>query len=99
MRATGIIRRIDDLGRVVIPREIRRTLRIKEGDPLEIYTCEGGVTFRKYNPVSSVTETLNLLKGVVQEEDDLKCKPDMIQKIKELEALLEEEQANFDKGE
>lgn len=50
MRATGIVRRIDDLGRVVIPKEIRRSLRIKEGDPLEIFTTrEGEVVFKKYN--------------------------------------------------
>ena len=48
MKATGIIRRIDDLGRVVIPREIRTTLGIKEGDPLELYTCEDGICFKKY---------------------------------------------------
>ena len=49
MKATGIVRRIDDLGRVVIPKEIRRTLNIREGDPLEIYTGEDGtVIFRKY---------------------------------------------------
>lgn len=51
MRATGIVRRIDDLGRVVIPREIRKTLRIKEGDPLEIFTTKDGeVVFKKYQP-------------------------------------------------
>lgn len=50
MKATGIVRRIDDLGRVVIPKEIRRTMRIREGDPLEIYTDkEGGVIFKKYS--------------------------------------------------
>ena len=50
MIATGIVRRIDDLGRIVIPREIRRSLRIKEGDPLEIYTTrEGEVVFKKYS--------------------------------------------------
>ena len=49
MRATGIVRRIDDLGRVVIPREIRKTLRIKEGDPLELFTTKDGeVIFKKY---------------------------------------------------
>lgn len=48
MKATGIVRRIDDLGRVVIPKEIRRTLAIREGDPLEIYTTDDGVVFRKY---------------------------------------------------
>ena len=50
MKATGIVRRIDDLGRVVIPKEIRRTMRIREGDPLEIYTSrEGEVIFKKYS--------------------------------------------------
>ena len=50
MIATGIVRRIDDLGRVVIPKEIRRTMRIKEGDPLEIFTTkEGEVVFKKYS--------------------------------------------------
>lgn len=82
MKATGIIRRIDDLGRVVIPREIRRTLHIKEGDPLEIFTGEGGVIFRKYNPTC-----------------DVKRKPGMMAKVKELEALLKAEQEDFDKGE
>lgn len=51
MKATGIVRRIDDLGRVVIPKEVRRTLRIREGDPLEIYVGERGeVIFKKYAP-------------------------------------------------
>ena len=48
MKATGIVRRMDDLGRVVIPKEIRRTLNIREGDALEIYTKDDGVVFRKY---------------------------------------------------
>lgn len=51
MRATGIIRRIDDLGRVVIPKEIRRSMGIREGDPLEIYTDrDGAIIFKKYAP-------------------------------------------------
>lgn len=55
MKATGIVRRIDDLGRIVIPKEIRRTLKIREGDPLEIFTDrEGGVVFRKYSPVGDL---------------------------------------------
>ena len=57
MKATGIVRRIDELGRVVIPKEIRRTLRIREGDPLEIYTeKDGGVIFRKYSPMGDLQE-------------------------------------------
>ena len=56
MKATGIVRRIDDLGRVVIPKEIRRTLRIREGDPLEIFTGKDGeVVFKKYSPFSELT--------------------------------------------
>lgn len=55
MKATGIVRRIDDLGRVVIPKEIRRTLRIREGDPLEIFTeREGSVILRKYSPIGEI---------------------------------------------
>ncbi len=57
MKATGIVRRIDDLGRVVIPKEIRRTLRIREGDPLEIFTDrEGGVILKKYSPIEELTD-------------------------------------------
>ena len=55
MKATGLVRRIDDLGRVVIPKEIRRTMRIREGDPLEIYTDrEGEVIFKKYSPIGEL---------------------------------------------
>ena len=71
MKATGIVRRIDDLGRVVIPKEIRRTMRIREGDPLEIYTDKDGeVIFKKYSPMgelssfaSQICETLNKTSG------------------------------------
>jgi len=73
MKATGIVRRIDDLGRVVIPKEIRRTMRIREGDPLEIYTDkEGGVIFRKYSLMGGLgdfagqmCETLNKTTGQI----------------------------------
>ncbi|MCI8422869.1 MAG: AbrB/MazE/SpoVT family DNA-binding domain-containing protein [Lawsonibacter sp.] len=71
MKATGIVRRIDDLGRVVIPKEIRRTMRIREGDPLEIYTDkDGGVIFKKYSLMGGLLdfagqlcETLNRTTG------------------------------------
>lgn len=57
MKATGIVRRVDDLGRIVIPKEIRRTLKIREGDPLEIYTeKDGGVIFRKYSPMGDLQD-------------------------------------------
>ncbi|NLM51081.1 MAG: stage V sporulation protein T [Clostridiaceae bacterium] len=72
MKATGIVRRIDDLGRVVIPKEIRRTMRIREGDPLEIFTDKDGeVIFKKYSPIgelgefaSTYAETLSKTVGV-----------------------------------
>ena len=71
MKATGVVRRIDDLGRVVIPKEIRKTLRIKEGEPLEIFTDrEGQVILKKYSPIgelsefaSEYAETLNKTTG------------------------------------
>jgi AbrB family transcriptional regulator (stage V sporulation protein T) len=71
LKATGIVRRIDDLGRVVIPKEIRRTMRIREGDPLEIFTDKDGeVIFKKYSPIgelssfaSQICDTLNKTTG------------------------------------
>lgn len=66
MKATGIVRRIDDLGRVVIPKEIRRTLRIKEGAPLEIYTDGNGeVIFKKYSPMGEMLNFANLYADVL----------------------------------
>lgn len=64
MKATGIVRRIDDLGRVVIPKEIRRTLRIREGEPMEIFTGrEGEIVLKKYSPIEDMG---NLAKEFVQ---------------------------------
>ena len=82
MKATGIVRRIDDLGRVVIPKEIRRTMRIREGDPLEIYTDrDGSVIFKKYSLMGGLTEfagqlcdTLNRTTGrtaVITDRDNI----------------------------
>ena len=62
MRATGIVRRIDDLGRVVIPKEIRRSMSIREGDPLEIYIEKDIVCFRKYSPIGEIdTDTIKIV--------------------------------------
>ncbi|NLG23759.1 MAG: AbrB/MazE/SpoVT family DNA-binding domain-containing protein [Clostridiales bacterium] len=82
MRATGIVRRIDELGRVVIPKEIRRTLRIREGDPLEIFTDhDGEVVLKKYSPIGEIasiardyTESLHRSLGHVA----LICDRDMV---------------------
>ncbi|MBQ7976726.1 MAG: stage V sporulation protein T [Clostridia bacterium] len=82
MKATGIVRRIDDLGRVVIPKEIRRVLRIREGDPLEIFTeRDGEVIFKKYSPIGELgdfatdyVETLSKTSGtaaVITDKDNV----------------------------
>lgn len=86
MKATGIIRRVDDLGRVVIPKEIRRTLGIREGDPLEIFT-EGRdtVCFRKYE--------LNLHSEVNHLKDQIETHCNLPYETQErIEALLREAQ-------
>ncbi len=66
MKATGIVRRIDDLGRVVIPKEIRRTMRIREGDPLEIYTSnDGEVIFKKYSAINEMADSASQVAEVM----------------------------------
>ena len=66
MKATGIVRRIDDLGRVVIPKEIRRTMRIREGDPLEIYTnSEGEVIFKKYSAIGEMSQNAGYVADIM----------------------------------
>ena len=72
MKATGIVRRIDDLGRVVIPKEIRRTMRIREGDPLEIYTDrEGEVIFKKYSPIGELQSFASEYADTLQKTSSL----------------------------
>lgn len=69
MKATGIVRRIDDLGRVVIPKEIRRTMRMREGDPLEIFTSPGGeLIFKKYSPMSEISENAGFFAAILNKE-------------------------------
>ena len=69
MKATGIVRRIDDLGRVVIPKEIRRTLRIKEGESLEIFTDgTGGVVLKKYSPLGELGSSAEAMCDVISRQ-------------------------------
>lgn len=83
MKATGIVRRIDDLGRVVIPKEIRRTLRIREGDPLEIFTDrEGEIILKKYSPIGELsTFALQYAESLAQTMGCLVCVCDMEQVV------------------
>ena len=73
MKATGIVRRIDDLGRIVIPREIRRSLRIREGDPLELYTQDGAIVFKKYSPMGSIGEQAITVFNALRETINIPC--------------------------
>ena len=83
MKATGIVRRIDDLGRVVIPKEIRRTLRIREGDPLEIFTDrEGEIILKKYSPIGELgTFAKQYAESLAQTTGCLVCVTDTDQVI------------------
>lgn len=78
MKATGIVRRIDDLGRIVIPKEIRRTMRIREGDPMEIFTSrEGEILLKKYSPVGELGEfATTLAESISQTIGELVCVTD-----------------------
>ena len=75
MKATGIVRRIDDLGRVVIPKEIRRTLRIREGEPMEIFTGdEGEIFLKKHSPIRKLSEhAKELADSMAQATGNLVC--------------------------
>ena len=74
MKATGIVRRIDDLGRVVLPKEIRKTMRIREGDPLEIYTdSSGSIIFKKYSQLGENTEVVRCLCRALHKALGLPC--------------------------
>lgn len=88
MKATGIIRRIDDLGRVVIPKEIRRNLGIREGDPLEIFLHEDCVCFKKYgdNRLEKVSDAFKKLADFAEEEGGFRMKT----MVSELQAEVEE---------
>ena len=73
MKATGIVRRIDDLGRVVIPKEVRRSMRINEGDPLELYTDGDVICFKKYDTRPELQQTLDTLENQMLDQDTISC--------------------------
>lgn len=91
MKATGIIRRIDDLGRVVIPKEIRRNCKIREGDPLEIFLENGGVVFKKYHPDyrDDLIATLQNAADYYDDYEDDRAIAEQLRKIaQEIDTLL-----------
>jgi len=89
MRATGIVRRIDELGRVAIPKDIRKILHIKEGDPFELFTIEDGVCFRKYHIDDSI---VSRMKNIAEELDHVYGKFTYARQVyeiaKEIEGLI-----------
>ena len=92
MKATGIIRRIDDLGRVIIPKEIRRNAGIREGDPLEIFVHEGCVCFKKYipNKLEKVSDAFKELADFAEEEGGFRMKAMVSELQVEVEERLKE---------
>lgn len=90
MKSTGIVRRIDDLGRVVIPKEIRRTLLLKESDPMEIFVEDGGVYLKKYVPDYDIIDMVDDIETKLEfmmDEIGHKNGRDIIQKLKEIKKL------------
>lgn len=97
MKATGIVRRIDDLGRVVIPKEVRLTMGIKEGDTLEIYTEDGGaIVFKKYDAAGQWQEQIMRLRDSIKNDMDIKSETRYIiaQRMDELLKIVKEEESH-----
>lgn len=90
MRATGIVRRIDDLGRVVIPKEIRRMLRIKEGDPLELFTDGNSLVLQKHivNYSEELESFIEELDDYIDDDFPYEKKVEILKSLKEVEKLL-----------
>ena len=86
MKATGIIRRVDDLGRIVIPKEVRRSLRISEGEPMEVFIDEGGVVFKKYK--SRLQDEARHLRELIDDYFEGEDRDDLLKALDEVVATL-----------
>ena len=89
MKSVGMNRRVDDLGRVVIPKEIRRSLLIREGDSLEIFTDEDCVIYKKVDTPKNISNIIDVLRSYVENDGRISSNVVLGQKIKELEAEIE----------
>ena len=96
MKATGIVRKVDDLGRVVLPIELRRNLGIGIGDPLEIYTENDAIVLKRYNAVDDVASVAERLKKMIEAESSPKTRAEMLNTIGEI--LEETKKENAQKG-
>lgn len=90
MKATGIVRRVDELGRFVIPVELRKTLMIEVGDQLEVFTdTEGRIILTKYQHDKSIKDALTVLKKQVSQAEQIKNQDDILEKLNEISELLQ----------
>lgn len=96
MKRTGIIRRIDDLGRIVIPREIRNILRLQEDDPLEMFIRDDTLILIKHNVQRPVRKALKNLWELVEKDPNLKCSGELQEKIREMSVILNQELESAD---
>lgn len=91
MKATGIVRRVDELGRVVLPIEMRRSLHISTGDPVEFYVENDGIIIKKYDTVDNMERFLeNVEKRIMEDELPLKVYSKLIKKVGEMRKILAE---------
>lgn len=96
MKRTGIIRRIDGLGRIVIPREIRNILRLQEDDPLEMFIRDDTLILIKHNVQRPVRKALKDLWELVEKDPNLKCSGELQEKIREMSVILNQELESAD---
>lgn len=96
MKRTGIIRRIDGLGRIVLPREIRNILRLQEDDPLEMFIRDDALILIKHNVQRPVRKALKNLWELVEKDPNLKCGGELQEKIREMSVILNEELESAD---
>ncbi|NCC16568.1 MAG: AbrB/MazE/SpoVT family DNA-binding domain-containing protein [Clostridia bacterium] len=89
MKATGITRKVDELGRIVLPMEIRRNLGIKVGDPLEIFTEKDAMILKRYDAVDDLLTMASRLKDKVAAEDCGEMKPILMSKLAEIEKIIQ----------
>ena len=90
-KATEMIRRFDDLGRIVVPKEIRDRFGMSIGVPVEIYVDSKGVYLRRYRYTDSVLDVVDELEGCLQREKDLKHRTELLKKLEDMRKILEEE--------
>ena len=90
MKPTGLVRRIDDLGRVAIPKEVRRNLRIREGDPLEIFAGDDSVIFKIVDDNEGISSIIHDLRAYIENDTELCRNHDLIKKVGEIESMVKQ---------